>query len=159
MVATEVSKFTGNADVLSESVRNNTEWLHLAQNRVSWRHFAKFGRTQVRPAWCGLMLMGDGGVEWSRLASKAGNGVQNGRLRETENERFGEHLLLLSLYQTRLDLVSMSSWYSAGYGWPLTVWQWKWTSKWQLGDIRSKDERFCLKCGMELWRPGATCFF
>ena len=51
-------------------------WLHLAQKRVSWRQFAKFGKssvgawpnasgTQVRPAWRGLMLMGAGGIEWS----------------------------------------------------------------------------------------------
>ena len=33
MVAEEVSKFTGNAEGLSESVQDNTSWLHLAENR------------------------------------------------------------------------------------------------------------------------------
>ena len=50
----------------------------------------------MRPAWCGLMLMEVGGFEWSCLASKAGQ-------RETKSDRFGEHLLPLSLSQTRLD--------------------------------------------------------
>ena len=96
MVATEVSKFTGNADGLSESAQN-TGWLHLAQNRVRWRQFAKFGKSpvgapnasvsQLRPALRGLMLMGAGGVEWFRLAPKAGHGVKNGRLRERLRKR------------------------------------------------------------------------
>ena len=30
-------KFTGSADGLSESVQENTGWLHLAQNRGSWQ--------------------------------------------------------------------------------------------------------------------------
>ena len=44
MVAGEVSKFTGNADGLSESVQDNTGWLHLAQNRGSGKQFAKCGK-------------------------------------------------------------------------------------------------------------------
>ena len=47
MVAVEVSKFTGNADGLSESVQNNTGWLHLAQNRGSWKQFSKCGKSPV----------------------------------------------------------------------------------------------------------------
>ena len=47
MVAGEVSKFTGNADGLSESVQDNTGWLHLAQNRGSWKQFAKCGKSPV----------------------------------------------------------------------------------------------------------------
>ena len=35
-------------------------------------------------------------------------------------ERSGEHLLPLSLYQANCDIALMLSWYSAGYGWPLT---------------------------------------
>ena len=61
MVAGEGSKFTGNADGLSESVQENTGCLHLAQNRGSWKQFSKCGRspekmvpgasgTYVRPA-------------------------------------------------------------------------------------------------------------
>ena len=48
MVAGEVSKFTGNADGLSESVQDNTGWLHLAQNRGSWKQFAKCGKSPVK---------------------------------------------------------------------------------------------------------------
>ena len=71
-VAGEVSKFTGNADGLSESVQENTGWLHLAQNLGSWIQFSKCGKskekmipsasgTHVRPAysdecWCYLFV-------------------------------------------------------------------------------------------------------
>ena len=48
MVAGEVSKFTGNADGLSESVQENTGWLHLAQNRGSWKQFAKCGKSSEK---------------------------------------------------------------------------------------------------------------
>ena len=47
MVAGEVSKFIGNADGLSESVQDNTGWLHLAQNRGSWKQFSKCGKSPV----------------------------------------------------------------------------------------------------------------
>ena len=46
-VAGEVSKFTGNADGLSESVQDNTGWLHLAQNLGSWKQFPKCGKSPV----------------------------------------------------------------------------------------------------------------
>ena len=42
-----VSKFTGNADGLSESVQDNTGWLHLARNRGCWKQFAKCGKSLV----------------------------------------------------------------------------------------------------------------
>ena len=45
MVAGEVSKFTGNADCLSESVQDNTDWLHFAENRGSQKQFAKCGKS------------------------------------------------------------------------------------------------------------------
>ena len=48
MVAGEVSKFTGNADGLPESVQENTGWLHLARNRGSWKEFSKCGRSPVQ---------------------------------------------------------------------------------------------------------------
>ena len=41
MVAGEVSRFTGNADGPSESVQDNTGWLHLAQNRETWKQFCE----------------------------------------------------------------------------------------------------------------------
>ena len=47
MVAGEVSKFVGNADGLSKTVQDNTGWLHLAQNRGSWKQFSKCGRSPV----------------------------------------------------------------------------------------------------------------
>ena len=47
MVAGEVSKFTGNADGLSESVQANTGCSHLAQNRGSWKQFSKCGKSQA----------------------------------------------------------------------------------------------------------------
>ena len=40
-------QFTGNADGLSESVQENTGWLHLAQNRGSWKQFSKCGKSPV----------------------------------------------------------------------------------------------------------------
>ena len=62
------------------------------------------------------------GVEWSRLASKAGL-----RPRKWAAEREGlrarglaSTCCTFSLYQTRLDRVWMSSWYSAGCGWLVT---------------------------------------
>ena len=103
MVAAEVSKLTGNAHGFSESVQKSTGWLHLAQNRASWRQFSKFweGRclgetrcfgTQVCLAWSGLVLLGVCGVEWPRLVSKAGHGLESGRLRETESATdYGEN--------------------------------------------------------------------
>ena len=84
------------------------------------------------------------GVEsWSRPRKLAAEGG-------TKSERFGEHLLLLSLYQARLDQVWMSSWYSAGYGWLVTDDSGR-SGSW---DYRFEDEWFCLKCKMEPWRPG-----
>ena len=47
MVAGEVSKFTRHADGLSESVQDNTGWLHLAQNRGNWKQFSKCGKSPV----------------------------------------------------------------------------------------------------------------
>ena len=66
MVAGEVSKFAGNADGLSETVQDNTGWLHFAQNRGNWKQFSKCGKspvqmvpgasgTQARPARLGQM--------------------------------------------------------------------------------------------------------
>ena len=72
------------------------------------------------PSASGTVWSGADGVEWSRLASKAGHGLENGRQRVTESERFDEHSLLLSLYEARHNRVWMSSWYSAGYGWLVT---------------------------------------
>ena len=88
-----------------------------------------------------------GGVEWSRLASKAGTRHRKWAAEtETKSERFGEHLLP--------DRVWMSSWYRAGYGWPLTDGSanGRRSGSW---DNRSKDEWFCLKFRMEPWRLGA----
>ena len=42
-----VSKFTGYAYGLSEAVQENTGWLHLAQNRGSWKQFSKCGKSPV----------------------------------------------------------------------------------------------------------------
>ena len=67
MVAGEVSKFVGNADGLSKTVQDNTGWLHVAQNRGSWKQFSNCGKspekmvmgasgTQARPARLGQML-------------------------------------------------------------------------------------------------------
>ena len=100
------------------------------------------------PCVCGMATDADG--SWwrrmARVASKAGHGVESGRLRETENERFGEPLLPLSLYQTRLDFI-----------WPSTVvsGNGRRSGSWV---NRSKDEWFCLKCRIEPWRPGAIWF-
>ena len=150
MVSTEVSKFTGNTDGFAESLQVSTGWLQLAQDRGHWRQFAKLGKslvfvwsmwvhngdssdasgTKVRPAWCGLVLMGVCGVEWSRVVSKAGP-------RPQKKVRLREGLRVRGLAST-CYLVWMSSWYSAGYGWLVT----------------DEDEWFCLKCRMEPWRPG-----
>ena len=35
------AKFARNADGLSETVQDNTGWLHFAQNRGSWKQFSK----------------------------------------------------------------------------------------------------------------------
>ena len=56
MVAGDVSKFTGNADGLSESVQENTGWLHLVQHRGSWTQFSKCGKSQ---AWMVPGCLGD----------------------------------------------------------------------------------------------------
>ena len=53
MVAGEVSKFTGNADGPSESVQENTGWLHFAQNRGRWKQFSKCGRSPDGPGCLG----------------------------------------------------------------------------------------------------------
>ena len=156
MVAAEVSKLSGDADGFAESVQIFTGWLQFAQDRGRWRHCAKFGkspflvwpmrvrnrdtpdasRPQVRPAcrcstpvdaWTGADLIEGGGVDWLRLASNGGRGPECQRLRERESERLGEHLAPVSLHQTKLVPVLMSSWYSAGHGWSVTYHS-DWTS-------------------------------
>ena len=70
--------------------------------------------------------------------------------RVTESVRFGEHLLPLSVFQARLDLVWMSSWYRAGYGWLVTDCSENGRRSGSRGR-RSADEWFCAKCRMEPW--------
>ena len=70
MVAGEVSKFTGNADGLSDSVQENTGWLHFAQNRGRWKQFSKCGRSPDGPGClgdpCASGLTGtNAGATWS----------------------------------------------------------------------------------------------
>ena len=107
--------------------------------------------TQVRPAWRGLVLLGGCGIGvvpfgvecWSRPRIWTTERV-------TESVRFGEHLLHLSVYQARLDLVWMSSWYRAGYGWLVTDYSETGRRSGSRGR-RSADEWFCAKCRMEPW--------
>ena len=69
-------------------------------------------------AWCCWEFVASNG----RVCRKLVTTSKNGRLREGLRVKgFASTCLLpLSLYQARLDLVWMSSWYSAGYGWLVT---------------------------------------
>ena len=64
---------------------------------------------------------------------------------ERERERFGEHLVPLSLYQTRVVFVLMSSWYRGGHGWSMRIGSW---------GMCSEIGWFCLRCRKEFWRFG-----
>ena len=114
------------------------------------------------PSASGMVWNGAAGSLWRRMVPFGGESWSRPRKwvaeRGTESERFGEHLLLLSLYQVRLDRVWMSSWYSAGYGWRIMVCSenGRRSGSW---DNRSEDEWFCLKCRMVPWRPGAIFHF
>ena len=154
MVAGKVSKFTGNADCVGIHPRKHglaascSKPCELETIFEIWEELrgseAKCFGAHVRPAWGVLMLMGGCGVEWSCLASKAGLGVENGFLRESLRTRgWASICYTLTLYQTSFDFVLMSSWYSAGCGWPLTVGSGNGRRSDSL-DTRSKDEGFCL---------------
>ena len=162
MVATEFSKFTGNVDGffgISPAIHGlaascSKPW-KLETVREVWNEPPGASGTQVRPAWCGLVLMGGCGIEWPCLAPKAGQGVENGRLRERLRTRGLASICYPSLcIKPGFDLIWMSSWCSAGYGWPSTVGSGngRRSGSW---DNRSEDEWYCLKCRMELWRSGA----
>ena len=70
-------------------------------------------------------LASNGGraFKWRRNLSKDGDKWH--KMRDEEGEEFGVHLVLFSLIHSRNAFDSMSSWYSAGYGWSL---QREWTS-------------------------------
>ena len=91
MVAGEVSKFTGNADGLSESVQDNTGWLHLAQK--PWKLEA------VCEMWKEPCIDGPGCLGDPCASGVTGTDAGAAWLTEKnrERERFGEHLLSLSL--------------------------------------------------------------
>ena len=50
-VATEVSRFTGNADGFSESVRESTGLLRLAEDRDRWKQFVNYGKVTFAHNW------------------------------------------------------------------------------------------------------------
>ena len=105
-MSAEVSKFPGDADGFAESVQMSTVWLQLAQDRGSWRQFAKFGKSPVfgvanadakqrytrclvDPRASGMhvehsLLMVWAGADWRRMVVAAPK--DNDREREKESE-------------------------------------------------------------------------
>ena len=148
MVAGEVSKCTGNADGLSESVQDNTGWLHLAQK--PWKLETVFAMRK-EPCMDGPGCLGDPCAS-GMTATDAGAAWLTRR--RNVMERFGAHLVPLSLYQTNCDIASVSSWYRAGYGWPDSYGRGYGRRRGCWSGI-PEDVRFCETCRMVLWRSGA----
>ena len=69
-------------------------------------------------------------------------------------ERFGVHLVPLSLYQTICDIASVSSWHRAGYGWPDPYGRGYGRRRGCWSGI-PEDVWFCDTCRMVLKRCGA----
>ena len=69
--------------------------------------------------------------------------------RKIVSERFGKHLLPLSLYQANCDIAWMFSWYSAGYGWLVMACceNGRRSGSWS---GNSDDVWFCETCGVDL---------
>ena len=111
MVAGEVSNFVGNAGGLSKTVQDNTEM---------WKE----------PCIDGPGCLGDPSASGMTGTTAVVAWLTERRI---VRERFGEHLLLLSRYQTHCDIAVMLSWYSAGYGWLGSYGQLVWTTTWKLG--------------------------
>ena len=109
--------------------RDNTGWLHFAQNRGSWEQFSKCGKPCVDGPGC--------------LGDPCASGM----------ERFGVRLVPLSLYQAKCDITLMSSWYSAGYDWPDSCGS-GYGRRRGCWCVNAEDVWFCETCRMALRRYG-----
>ena len=148
MVAGEVSKFVGNADDLSKTVQDDAGCLHFAQNRGSWKQLSKCGKSPVQ------MVPSASGDPCASGTVGTDAGANVLAVKGWVRERFGEHLVPLSLYQANCDIALMFSWYRAGYGWLVMACceTGRRSGSWS---GNSEDVWFCETCRVEPQRLGA----
>ena len=148
MVDGEVSKITGNADGLFGICQRqhglvapcSKRWKLEAVFKM-WKEPRKVGPGCLgNPCACGMTGTDAGAVLLTE--------------RRIVRERFGEHLIPLSLYQANCDIALLLSWSSAGYGWSGSYGSWygrrrgRWSGNFE-------DLWFCETCRVDLWRRGA----